>query len=198
MSARVSCRHPDAADCLAAHQKAVYVSWRTVSRAASRLRIGPPVAPPCHGRIERRHSAVADLSGPEWDGYAHLHGRRQAPRILYAASLPLQCSFEGGSLAGKRFPLAFETLDHGAERFGLAVQCPHGFGVALILPLLAEVAGPAHAGNPVPDGPDAYGGDSELPDCNPFGWRHSHVSLPIGWRGIIRFFVFADRATRTL
>ena len=31
-----------------------------------------------HGRIERRRCAVADLSGPEWDGYAHLYGRRQA------------------------------------------------------------------------------------------------------------------------
>ena len=33
-----------------------------------------------HGRIERRRSAV-DLSGAEWDGYANLHGRRQAMRI---------------------------------------------------------------------------------------------------------------------
>ncbi|MDE0033163.1 MAG: hypothetical protein OXU75_08535 [Deltaproteobacteria bacterium] len=32
-----------------------------------------------HSRIERRRCAVADLSGPEWDGYAHFHGRRQAP-----------------------------------------------------------------------------------------------------------------------
>ena len=34
-----------------------------------------------HGRIERRRCAVVDLSGAEWDGYANLHGRRQALRI---------------------------------------------------------------------------------------------------------------------
>ena len=34
-----------------------------------------------HGRIERRRCAVVDLSGAEWDGYAALHGRRQAMRI---------------------------------------------------------------------------------------------------------------------
>ena len=34
-----------------------------------------------HGRIERRRCAVVDLSAAEWDGYAHLHGRRQAMRI---------------------------------------------------------------------------------------------------------------------
>ena len=34
-----------------------------------------------HGRIERRRCAVVDLSGAEWDGYANLHGRRQAVRI---------------------------------------------------------------------------------------------------------------------
>ena len=34
-----------------------------------------------HGRIERRRGAVVDLSGAEWDGYANLHGRRQALRI---------------------------------------------------------------------------------------------------------------------
>ena len=34
-----------------------------------------------HGRIERRRGAVVDLSGTEWDGYANLHGRRQALRI---------------------------------------------------------------------------------------------------------------------
>ena len=33
------------------------------------------------GRIERRRGAVVDLSGTEWDGYANLHGRRQALRI---------------------------------------------------------------------------------------------------------------------
>ena len=31
-----------------------------------------------HGRIERRRCAVVDLSAAEWDGYANLHGRRQA------------------------------------------------------------------------------------------------------------------------
>ena len=34
-----------------------------------------------HGRLERRHCAVIDISGAEWDGYAALHGRRQAIRI---------------------------------------------------------------------------------------------------------------------
>ena len=34
-----------------------------------------------HGRIERRRCAAVDLSGAEWDGYANLHGRRQAMRI---------------------------------------------------------------------------------------------------------------------
>ena len=34
-----------------------------------------------HGRIERRRCAVVDLSAVEWDGYANLHGRRQAMRI---------------------------------------------------------------------------------------------------------------------
>ncbi len=34
-----------------------------------------------HGRIERRRSWVKDISAPEWDGYASLHGRRQAIRI---------------------------------------------------------------------------------------------------------------------
>ena len=34
-----------------------------------------------HGRIERRRCAVVDLSAAEGDGYANLHGRRQAMRI---------------------------------------------------------------------------------------------------------------------
>ena len=34
-----------------------------------------------HGRIERRRCAVVDLSAAEWDGYANLHGRRQAMYI---------------------------------------------------------------------------------------------------------------------
>ena len=34
-----------------------------------------------HGRWERRECAVVDLSGTKWDGYASLHGRRQAMRI---------------------------------------------------------------------------------------------------------------------
>ena len=34
-----------------------------------------------HGRIDRRRCAVVDLSAAEWDGYAALHGRRQAMRI---------------------------------------------------------------------------------------------------------------------
>ena len=34
-----------------------------------------------HGRIERRRCAVVDLTAAEWDGYANLHGRRQAMRI---------------------------------------------------------------------------------------------------------------------
>ena len=34
-----------------------------------------------HGRIERRRCATLDISGAEWDGYAALHGRRQAMRI---------------------------------------------------------------------------------------------------------------------
>ena len=33
------------------------------------------------GHIERRRCAAVDLSGAEWDGYANLHGRRQAMRI---------------------------------------------------------------------------------------------------------------------
>ena len=34
-----------------------------------------------HGRIERRQCAVVDVSGPEWDGYVDLYGRRQALRV---------------------------------------------------------------------------------------------------------------------
>ena len=34
-----------------------------------------------HGRFERRRCDVVDLSGAEWDGYAALHGRRQAIRV---------------------------------------------------------------------------------------------------------------------
>ncbi len=34
-----------------------------------------------HGRIERRRYQAKDLSDPQWDGYAALHGRRQAIRI---------------------------------------------------------------------------------------------------------------------
>ena len=34
-----------------------------------------------HGRIERRRYWVKDISAPEWDGYAGLHGRKQAIRI---------------------------------------------------------------------------------------------------------------------
>ena len=34
-----------------------------------------------HGRIDRRRYWVKDLSDPGWDGYADLHGRRQAIRI---------------------------------------------------------------------------------------------------------------------
>ena len=34
-----------------------------------------------HGRLERRRCAALDLGGPEWDGHAGLHGRRQAFRI---------------------------------------------------------------------------------------------------------------------
>ena len=34
-----------------------------------------------HGRIERRRCAVVNLSAAPWDGYAALHGRRQAMRI---------------------------------------------------------------------------------------------------------------------
>ena len=34
-----------------------------------------------HGRSERRRGAVVDLTAAEWDGYANLHGRRQAMRI---------------------------------------------------------------------------------------------------------------------
>ena len=34
-----------------------------------------------HGRIERRRCTVVDLTAAEWDGYANLHGRRQALRI---------------------------------------------------------------------------------------------------------------------
>ena len=40
-----------------------------------------------HGRIERRRCAVVDLSGTEWDGYAHLHGCSQAIRIEVTWSL---------------------------------------------------------------------------------------------------------------
>ena len=34
-----------------------------------------------HGRLERRRCDVVDLTGAEWDGYAALHGRRQAIRV---------------------------------------------------------------------------------------------------------------------
>ena len=34
-----------------------------------------------HGRIEQRRCAVVDVSGPEWDGYVDLYGRRQALRV---------------------------------------------------------------------------------------------------------------------
>ena len=34
-----------------------------------------------HGRIKRRRCAVVDLCAAEWDGYANLHGLRQARRV---------------------------------------------------------------------------------------------------------------------
>ena len=34
-----------------------------------------------HGRLERRQCDIVDLTGAEWDGYAALHGRRQAIRV---------------------------------------------------------------------------------------------------------------------
>ena len=34
-----------------------------------------------HGRIERRRYWVKDISAPEWDDYAALHGRQQAIRV---------------------------------------------------------------------------------------------------------------------
>ncbi|MDE2753730.1 MAG: ISAs1 family transposase [Gemmatimonadota bacterium] len=34
-----------------------------------------------HGRLERRRCDAVDLTGAEWDGYAALHGRRQAIRV---------------------------------------------------------------------------------------------------------------------
>ncbi len=34
-----------------------------------------------HGHLERRRCDVVDLTGIEWDGYAALHGRRQAIRV---------------------------------------------------------------------------------------------------------------------
>ncbi len=35
-----------------------------------------------HGRIEQRHCTVVDVSGPEWNSFCPLHGRRQAFRII--------------------------------------------------------------------------------------------------------------------
>ena len=35
-----------------------------------------------HGRLETRTYAVKDITAPEWDDYAQLHGRRQAIRIV--------------------------------------------------------------------------------------------------------------------
>ena len=34
-----------------------------------------------HGRLEQRHCALLDITGPDWDGYCDLHGRKQAFRI---------------------------------------------------------------------------------------------------------------------
>ena len=34
-----------------------------------------------HGRVEKRRCWVLDITGPEWDGYCALYGRRQAIRI---------------------------------------------------------------------------------------------------------------------
>jgi len=41
-----------------------------------------------HGRLERRRCDVVDLTGAEWDGYAALHGRRQAIRVEREREVP--------------------------------------------------------------------------------------------------------------
>ncbi len=35
-----------------------------------------------HGRIEQRHCTAVDISGPEWNGFCPLNGRRQAFRVI--------------------------------------------------------------------------------------------------------------------
>ena len=103
-------------------------------------------------------------------------------------------AFERGPLPFERLALAFEARDQGPERFhvfGMAgifalfalVPSPahfperfHAFGVAGIFAVGPLVSGPAHLPDAKPDGPHAYGGDRELPDCDPFCWCHG-VSL---------------------
>ena len=59
-----------------------------------------------HGRIERRRYWVNDLSDPDWDGYADLHGRRQAIRIererhvLKTGETSIEVSYALTSLTG--------------------------------------------------------------------------------------------------
>jgi len=63
-----------------------------------------------HGRIERRRCAVVDLSDAEWDGYADLHGRRQAVRIEREREILKtgKCSIE----------VAYSLTSLGADRAG--------------------------------------------------------------------------------
>ena len=63
-----------------------------------------------HGRIERRRCAVIDLSGAEWDGYANLHGRRQALRI--------EREREVLKTGARSIEVAYSLTSLGAERAG--------------------------------------------------------------------------------
>ena len=61
-----------------------------------------------HGRIERRRCAVVDLSAAEWDGYANLHGRRQAMciererEILKTGKRSIEVTYSVTSLGAER------------------------------------------------------------------------------------------------
>ena len=100
--------------------------------------------------------------------------------LLGSAAFP-----QGGR---KGAALGFEALDQGPERFGLAVQSPHGFGVAGvqsphgfgvtgIFPLLTLISGSAHLPDALPDKRHPRDSDHELPDSYPFGWCHRESLL---------------------
>ena len=69
-----------------------------------------------HGRIERRRCAVVDLTAAEWDGYANLHGRRQAMRI--------EREREVLNTAKRSIEVTWSLTSLGAERAG-PQEFPH-------------------------------------------------------------------------